>query len=109
MSKDVAHRLRRPPTRVLGGGHPDYILEPRRQVLNKDLDVHKKALKPSPVANGLVNRCIECGFCESYCPSRDIALTPARCSNKAVCHSSNRRRGWEWGWAWARAWAWAQA
>ena len=54
---------------------PDYILNPG-VILNKDLDVHKKALKPSPVANDLVNRCIECGFCESNCPSRDITLTP---------------------------------
>lgn len=29
-----------------------------------------KNLKPSPAANPLVNRCIECGFCESNCPSR---------------------------------------
>lgn len=31
---------------------------------------HVKNLKPSPAANPLVNRCIECGFCESNCPSR---------------------------------------
>lgn len=38
--------------------------------------IHVKNLKPSPAANPLVNRCIECGFCESNCPSRDITLTP---------------------------------
>jgi D-lactate dehydrogenase len=38
--------------------------------------VHVKNLKPSPAANELVNRCIECGFCESNCPSKDITLTP---------------------------------
>merc|ERR1719163_1919585 len=54
---------------------PDYVLNPG-VVLNKDPDVHIKALKPSPVAHDLVNRCIECGFCESNCPSRDISLTP---------------------------------
>ena len=35
---------------------------------------------PSPpqraAASDLVNRCIECGFCESNCPSRDFSLTP---------------------------------
>lgn len=35
-----------------------------------------KHLKPSPAASSIVNRCIECGFCESNCPSRDITLTP---------------------------------
>lgn len=34
--------------------------------------IHVKNLKPSPAANPLVNRCIECGFCESNCPSRCV-------------------------------------
>ena len=42
----------------------------------QDPDVHVKNLKPSPLASPLVDRCIECGFCESNCPSRDAALTP---------------------------------
>ena len=42
----------------------------------QDPEVHLKHLKPSPPANPLVDRCIECGFCESNCPSRDITLTP---------------------------------
>ena len=37
--------------------------------------VHVKNLKPSPAANPLVNRCIECGFCESNCPSRWVLGT----------------------------------
>jgi ferredoxin len=47
-------------------------------LLRRDPDAHKKFLKPSPLASELVDRCIECGFCESNCPSRDITLTP-RC------------------------------
>eukprot|EP00879_Flechtneria_rotunda_P005800 GHRR01006103.1.p1 GENE.GHRR01006103.1~~GHRR01006103.1.p1 ORF type:complete len:946 (+),score=315.50 GHRR01006103.1:676-3513(+) len=54
---------------------PDYFLNPG-VILNKDPDAHKKSLKPSPLASELVDRCIECGFCESNCPSRDITLTP---------------------------------
>lgn len=54
---------------------PDFVLNPG-VILNKDPLVHVKNLKPSPTASPLVNRCIECGFCESNCPSRDITLTP---------------------------------
>ena len=54
---------------------PDAVLNPG-VVLNRDPDAHIKFLKPSPIASPIVNRCIECGFCESNCPSRDITLTP---------------------------------
>lgn len=54
---------------------PEYVLNPG-VILNKDPNAHIKFLKPSPAASPLVNRCIECGFCESNCPSRDITLTP---------------------------------
>ena len=54
---------------------PDYVLNPG-VILNEDAMVHVKNLKPSPTASKLVNRCIECGFCESNCPSRDLTLTP---------------------------------
>ena len=54
---------------------PDYVLNPG-VILNADPDIHKKSLKPSPPASAIVDRCIECGFCESNCPSRDVTLTP---------------------------------
>ena len=54
---------------------PDFLLNPG-VLLNEDPHVHKKNLKPSPLAHDLVDACIECGFCESNCPSRDAALTP---------------------------------
>lgn len=52
------------------------LLQSLSHTLHRDPDVHKKFLKPSPLASELVDRCIECGFCESNCPSRDITLTP---------------------------------
>lgn len=45
-------------------------------ILNEDAKVHLKNLKPLPAANPLVDKCIECGFCEPSCPSRDLTLTP---------------------------------
>lgn len=54
---------------------PDFVLNPG-VILNRDHEAHMKFLKPSPLASPLVDRCIECGFCESNCPSRDVTLTP---------------------------------
>lgn len=54
---------------------PAYVLNPG-VVLNRDPEAHLRFLKPSPAASPIVNRCIECGFCESNCPSRDLSLTP---------------------------------
>lgn len=53
----------------------DFVLNPG-VILNRDPDSHRKFLKPSPVASDIINRCIECGFCESNCPSKDLTLTP---------------------------------
>lgn len=54
---------------------PGNILNPG-VILNQDPAVHLKQLKPMPAAHELVDRCIECGFCEPACPSRDLSLTP---------------------------------
>jgi D-lactate dehydrogenase len=29
-----------------------------------------------PAANPIVDKCIECGFCEPVCPSKNLTLTP---------------------------------
>jgi D-lactate dehydrogenase len=45
-------------------------------VLNDDPMAHLKNLKPMPAAEDLVDRCIECGFCEPLCPSHRLTLSP---------------------------------
>ncbi|WP_016777938.1 FAD-binding and (Fe-S)-binding domain-containing protein [Anaerophaga thermohalophila] len=45
-------------------------------IINEDPVVHLKNLKPLPVAHDLIDACIECGFCELNCPSRNVTLTP---------------------------------
>jgi D-lactate dehydrogenase len=54
---------------------PDSILNPG-VVLNRDPDIHLKNLKVMPAVSPVVDACIECGFCEPRCPSRDLTLTP---------------------------------
>ena len=37
---------------------------------------HLDDLKPMPTVEAEVDACIECGFCEPRCPSRELTLTP---------------------------------
>ncbi|MEJ6656114.1 MAG: FAD-binding and (Fe-S)-binding domain-containing protein [Pseudomonas sp.] len=54
---------------------PQGILNPD-VVLSTDSSIHLKNLKPLPAADPLVDKCIECGFCEPVCPSNGLTLTP---------------------------------
>ncbi|WP_020559166.1 FAD-binding and (Fe-S)-binding domain-containing protein [Thiofilum flexile] len=54
---------------------PQNLLNPG-VLLNTDKNIHLKNLKPMPATHELVDRCIECGFCEPVCPSRNLTLTP---------------------------------
>ncbi len=54
---------------------PENLLNPG-VILNSDPQAHLKNLKPLPKAHSIVDKCIECGFCEVNCPSRDLTLTP---------------------------------
>ena len=47
-------------------------------IVNDDPEVHLRNLKRMPVVEEEVDRCIECGYCEHRCPSRDITATPRR-------------------------------
>jgi D-lactate dehydrogenase len=54
---------------------PQGLLNPG-VILNADPRAHLKDLKPLPAADPLVDKCIECGFCEPKCPSRGLTLSP---------------------------------
>ncbi|MCK5519769.1 MAG: 4Fe-4S dicluster domain-containing protein, partial [Candidatus Marinimicrobia bacterium] len=45
-------------------------------LINDDPEIHLKNLKTIPAVNPLIDKCIECGFCEKSCPSKDLTLTP---------------------------------
>jgi D-lactate dehydrogenase len=45
-------------------------------LLNDDPWVHLKDLKEMPRISAHADRCIECGFCEPRCPSRELTLSP---------------------------------
>ncbi|MEI8170950.1 MAG: FAD-binding and (Fe-S)-binding domain-containing protein [Rhodoferax sp.] len=54
---------------------PQNLLNPG-VILNDDPMAHLQHLKPMPAAEALVDRCIECGFCEPLCPSHRLTLSP---------------------------------
>ncbi|HEX3174740.1 MAG TPA: FAD-binding and (Fe-S)-binding domain-containing protein [Solirubrobacterales bacterium] len=54
---------------------PDGVLAPG-VVLNRDPGVHLRNLKTTPEVEESVTACVECGFCEPVCPSRDLTTTP---------------------------------
>jgi D-lactate dehydrogenase len=56
---------------------PQNLLNPG-VIINADKNAHIKNLKDLPQVEEEVDRCIECGFCEHKCPSRNITLTPRK-------------------------------
>jgi D-lactate dehydrogenase len=54
---------------------PDSILAPG-VILNRDPRVHLRNLKSTPEIEDVATKCIECGFCEPVCPSRNVTTTP---------------------------------
>lgn len=52
-------------------------------VLSSDPTMHVQNIKPIPTlqpthSNDTTDRCIECGFCETVCPSSNLTLSPRR-------------------------------
>jgi D-lactate dehydrogenase len=45
-------------------------------VLNRDGGCHLENLKTTPAIEESATTCVECGFCEPVCPSREVTTTP---------------------------------
>lgn len=54
---------------------PSGVLAPR-VLLDRDPRAHLRGLKSIPRVEAEADPCIECGFCEPTCPSRDVTTTP---------------------------------
>jgi len=54
---------------------PDFALNPGA-ILTRDEKAHLQNLKTTPQVEEVANACVECGFCEPVCPSRNLTTTP---------------------------------
>ena len=54
---------------------PEGLLNPG-VILNDDARAHVRHLKELATVEEEVDQCIECGFCERLCPSRELTMTP---------------------------------
>ncbi len=61
--------------RIKGLADPGGVLSPG-VILNRDSGAHLRNLKSTPEIEEVANACVECGFCEPVCPSRDLTTTP---------------------------------
>ena len=61
--------------RVKGLADPAGALNPG-VVLNRDPNCHLQNLMTTPPIEEVATTCVECGFCEPVCPSRNLTTTP---------------------------------
>jgi D-lactate dehydrogenase len=56
---------------------PKNLLNPG-VIINDDKHIHIKNIKQLSIVEEEVDKCIECGYCEHKCPSRNLTATPRR-------------------------------
>lgn len=61
--------------RIKDAFDPHGVLNPG-VIFPEESDVHASVLKPAITVDSEVDRCVECGYCEPACPSKDLTLTP---------------------------------
>ena len=54
---------------------PEGILNPG-VIITDDPSAHLHHLKTTPTVEAEIDRCVECGYCEQVCPSKDLTMTP---------------------------------
>nr|WP_315201065.1 FAD-binding and (Fe-S)-binding domain-containing protein [uncultured Flavobacterium sp.] len=57
------------------------IFDPHNKInpdvlINPDPKAHLKNLKPMPESHAIIDKCMECGFCEPHCVSEGLTLSP---------------------------------
>lgn len=62
-------------TRIKDMFDPNHLINPG-VIINKNPEIHLENLKPSPATNEIVDKCMECGFCEPNCVSEGLTLSP---------------------------------
>ncbi len=45
-------------------------------IITNNSKIHMQNLKETSEVEDFINQCMECGFCEKVCPSRELTLTP---------------------------------
>ncbi len=45
-------------------------------IISSNPQIHLQNLKDSTQVEDFINQCMECGFCEKVCPSKELTLTP---------------------------------
>jgi D-lactate dehydrogenase len=63
--------------RIKASVDPMFLLNPG-VIVNDDKRIHIRNLKNLPSVEAEVDKCIECGYCEHRCPSRDLTTSPRR-------------------------------
>jgi D-lactate dehydrogenase len=61
--------------RIKNLADPHAVLAPN-VILTRDDGINLKSFKSTPPVEDTATHCIECGFCEAVCPSRNITTTP---------------------------------
>ncbi|WP_395167232.1 FAD-binding and (Fe-S)-binding domain-containing protein [Francisella salimarina] len=65
--------------------------------LTKDKSLHIKNLKELNSVDEKIDQCMECGFCEPVCPSRNLSLTPRQrnsVARKIQTLDGNQKQQW---------------
>ncbi|MDR1386953.1 MAG: FAD-binding oxidoreductase [Propionibacteriaceae bacterium] len=61
-------------------------------LINSDPEAHLRHFKIASQVDSDIDRCVECGYCEPICPSRDLTLTPRqRIAVYREMHDARRR------------------